>query len=92
MIDDNIPAGFTDLDTSFTQHQESIRDAVALLLGAALHACSDDQRAHHVERAFMIYEDLAAMHGLFWKVMDLMDGGEEKHPGEKVPGPHALED
>jgi hypothetical protein len=39
----------------------------------AFHACPEDQRTSHVEKAFMMYESLAAMHSLLWKVLELND-------------------
>jgi len=69
--DNNTPYRFTELAASFLRQQESIRDGVAVLLGDALHGCAEDQRALHVERAFVIYESLAAMPSLLWKVVEL---------------------
>ena len=88
MEDTSTPAGFTELDGQFISSQESIRDQVANLLADALHGCEEDQRAGHVERAFMIYERLETMHGILWKVLRLVDpkGSNADGVGEKATG------
>jgi len=80
MFDDSVPEGFKELDASFLCQQESIQDGIALLLGDALHACSEEQRVQHVERAFMIYESLAAMHGLLCGVLELVEPNANVDP------------
>jgi hypothetical protein len=72
-IDNNTPAGFTELDTRFLLHQEGIRDRIAGLLADALHGCPEEERTLHVENAFMVYESLAAMHGILWSIVGLVD-------------------
>jgi len=80
MTTNQVPAVFKDLDVRFLQHQESVRDGIAVLLGDALHACPNDQRSMPVERASMMYESLEAMHSILWKVLEMRDQGPSDSP------------
>ena len=81
MVKDRVPNGFSELDGQFLQRIDDIRDAVAILLADALHGCADDQRVRNVERAAMINEDLARLHAILWKTLDLLRDGRDEEAG-----------